>query len=105
MDQAVERKVAIEAKITALLANWSLGPVVTALQALRGVALATRSTGGRKGGATVGRVVPCRHSSVMITIPRGSGLFSGLSASKRPEWFLPVLMLRFGGVGRCPLSH
>ena len=40
MDQAVERKVAIEAQITALLPNWSLGPVVTALQALRGVALA-----------------------------------------------------------------
>lgn len=40
MDQAVERKVAIEAQITALLPNWSLGPVVKALQALRGVALA-----------------------------------------------------------------
>jgi len=40
MDQAVERKVAIEAQITALLPNWSLGPVVTALQALRDVALA-----------------------------------------------------------------
>jgi transposase len=40
MDQAVERKIAIEAQITALLPNWSLGPVVTALQALRGVALA-----------------------------------------------------------------
>ena len=40
MDQAVERKAAIEAQITALLPNWSLGPVVTALQAPRGVALA-----------------------------------------------------------------
>jgi len=40
MDQAVERKVAFEAQITALLPNWSLGPVVTALRALRGVALA-----------------------------------------------------------------
>jgi len=40
MDQAVERKEAIEAQITALLPNWSLAPVVTALQALRGVALA-----------------------------------------------------------------
>ncbi len=29
MDQAVERKVAVEAQITALLPNWSLGPVVT----------------------------------------------------------------------------
>jgi transposase len=40
MDQAVERKGAIEQQITALLPNWSLGPVVEALQALRGVALA-----------------------------------------------------------------
>jgi transposase len=39
MDQASERKVAIEREIVALLPKWSLGPVVEALQALRGVAL------------------------------------------------------------------
>jgi transposase len=38
MDQASERKVAIEREIEALLPKWSLGPVVEALQALRGVA-------------------------------------------------------------------
>lgn len=40
MDQAVERKVAIEKQIMVLLPDWSLGPVVEALQSLRGVALA-----------------------------------------------------------------
>jgi|HubBroStandDraft_4_1064222.scaffolds.fasta_scaffold64501_1 transposase len=40
MDQAVERKLEIEKQIQALLPDWSLGPVVEALQALRGVALA-----------------------------------------------------------------
>lgn len=39
MDQSVERKEAIERQILALLPDWSLGPVVEALQALRGVAL------------------------------------------------------------------
>jgi transposase len=39
MDQASERKAAIEREIVALLPAWSLGPVVEALQALRGVAL------------------------------------------------------------------
>lgn len=39
MDQANERKEAIEREIVALLPEWSLGPVVEALQALRGVAL------------------------------------------------------------------
>ncbi len=39
MDQAVERKEAIEQQILTLLPDWSLGPVVEALQALRGVAL------------------------------------------------------------------
>jgi hypothetical protein len=34
--------IAIEGQITALLPNWSLGPVVTALQALRGVVLRWR---------------------------------------------------------------
>jgi transposase len=40
MDQAVERKVEIEKQIQALLPDWSLGPVVEALLALRGVAFA-----------------------------------------------------------------
>ena len=40
MDQAVERKAAIEKQIMVLLPDWSLGPVVEALQSLRGVALA-----------------------------------------------------------------
>ncbi len=39
MDQAITRKNLIEAQIEALLPEWSLGPVVEALQALRGVAL------------------------------------------------------------------
>jgi transposase len=39
MDQANERKEAIEQQIAALLPDWSLGSVVEALQALRGVAL------------------------------------------------------------------
>jgi transposase len=39
MDQANERKETIEREIVALLPEWSLGPVVEALQALRGVAL------------------------------------------------------------------
>ncbi|MGZ3235695.1 MAG: IS110 family RNA-guided transposase [Croceibacterium sp.] len=39
MDQAVERKEFIERQISELLPEWSLGPVVEALQALRGVAL------------------------------------------------------------------
>ncbi len=39
MDQANDRKEAIEREIVALLPEWSLGPVVEALQALRGVAL------------------------------------------------------------------
>lgn len=38
MDQASERKVAIQGEIVALLPEWSLGTVVEALQALRGVA-------------------------------------------------------------------
>jgi transposase len=38
-DQANERKEAIEQEIAALLPEWSLGPVVEALQALRGIAL------------------------------------------------------------------
>ena len=38
MDQACERKVAIQGEIVALLPEWSLGTVVEALQALRGVA-------------------------------------------------------------------
>jgi transposase len=36
MDQAITRKNLIEAQIEALLPEWSLGPVVEALQALRG---------------------------------------------------------------------
>jgi transposase len=40
MDQAFERKVEIEKQIQALLPDWSLGPVVEALLALRGVAFA-----------------------------------------------------------------
>jgi len=39
MDQAHDRKGAIERQILAFLPEWSLGPVVEALQALRGVAL------------------------------------------------------------------
>ena len=39
MDQALERKDLIEKQIEALVPEWSLGPVVEALQALRGVAL------------------------------------------------------------------
>jgi transposase len=39
MDQATDRKGAIEREIAALLPEWSLGPVVEALQALRGIAL------------------------------------------------------------------
>lgn len=39
MDQAIERKELIETQIAALVPEWSLGPVVEALQALRGVAL------------------------------------------------------------------
>lgn len=39
MDQAIERKDLIETQIEALVPEWSLGPVVDALQALRGVAL------------------------------------------------------------------
>ena len=39
MDQAFERKELIETQIAALVPEWSLGPVVEALQALRGVAL------------------------------------------------------------------
>ena len=39
MDQASERKEAIEREIATLLPEWSLGSVVEALQALRGVAL------------------------------------------------------------------
>ena len=39
MDQANSRKEAIEGQIVALLPEWSLGPVVEALQALRGVAV------------------------------------------------------------------
>lgn len=39
MDQALERKDLIEKQIEALVAEWSLGPVVEALQAMRGVAL------------------------------------------------------------------
>jgi transposase len=40
MDQAVERKLEIEKEIQSLLPNWSLGSVVEAPQALRGVAFA-----------------------------------------------------------------
>src|ERR1700730_15544393 len=39
MDQALERKDLIEKQIEALVPEWPLGPVVEALQALRGVAL------------------------------------------------------------------
>lgn len=39
MDQAIARKDLIETQIEALVPEWSLGPVVEALQALRGVAL------------------------------------------------------------------
>lgn len=39
MDQANDRKEAIERQIVALLPEWSLAPVVEALQALRGIAL------------------------------------------------------------------
>jgi transposase len=39
MDQAIARKDFVEAQIEALVPEWSLGPVVEALQALRGVAL------------------------------------------------------------------
>jgi transposase len=39
MDQAYDRKGDIERQILAFLPEWSLGPVVEALQALRGVAL------------------------------------------------------------------
>ena len=39
MDQAIERKELIETQIAALVPEWSLGPVVESLQALRGVAL------------------------------------------------------------------
>jgi len=39
MDQAIARKDLIEAQIETLVPEWSLGPVVEALQALRGVAL------------------------------------------------------------------
>lgn len=40
MDQAVDRKALIEQQMAKLVPEWSLGPVVDALQALRGVALA-----------------------------------------------------------------
>src|SRR5208282_5419022 len=49
--------------------------------------------------------LPCRRSCAMITVPRGSGLFSGLLASERPERFLSVLILWFGRVGRGPLKQ
>lgn len=39
MDQAIARKDLIETQIETLVPEWSLGPVVEALQALRGVAL------------------------------------------------------------------
>ena len=39
MDHAIARKDLLEAQIEALVPEWSLGPVVEALQALRGVAL------------------------------------------------------------------
>jgi transposase len=39
MDQAVERKDLIEKQIKALVPDWSLGPVVEALQSMRGIAL------------------------------------------------------------------
>jgi transposase len=39
VDQAVDRKTLIEGQIAELVPAWSLGPVVEALQALRGVAL------------------------------------------------------------------
>ena len=40
MDQAIDRKTVIDRQIAELVPAWSLGPVVEALQALRGVALA-----------------------------------------------------------------
>jgi transposase len=40
MDQAIDRKEFIDRQIAELVREWSLGPVVEALQALRGVALA-----------------------------------------------------------------
>jgi transposase len=40
IDQALERRELIDGQITALLPQWSLNPVVEALQALRGIALA-----------------------------------------------------------------
>jgi transposase len=39
MDQAIARKDLIEAQIETLVPKWSLGPIVEALQGLRGVAL------------------------------------------------------------------
>jgi transposase len=40
MDQALERKDLIDQQIKVLVPDWSLAPVVEALQALRGIALA-----------------------------------------------------------------
>ena len=40
MDQAIDRREFIDRQIAELVREWSLGPVVVALQALRGVALA-----------------------------------------------------------------
>jgi transposase len=86
MDQASERKVAIEREIEALLPKWSLGPVVEALQALRGVASLSRQ-------AWLQRSVTCGGStvranswpiSVLCQVSIQAEKRAGLPASRRP---------------------
>ncbi len=40
MDQAIDRRDSLDRQIAELVREWSLGPVVEALQALRGIAIA-----------------------------------------------------------------
>lgn len=82
MEQALSRKTELEEQIRELLPDWSLGPLVEALQALRGVALViavsvvaeigdlTRFQNPKQLMAFLG-LTPAEHSSGKASRPRG----------------------------------